>query len=127
MAAAIPASGRTRIRNSLKALVTHVGVTEDGTAFSDAQTTLDPAGDVPASRRIEPATRVDVDGDTFDATIEIDGGAGEFVGKFIRAIGGLSGPNRGDLVSRNVRTAAIGVEDLDVFTIGVRYRVSDVS
>lgn len=124
--AAIPQKGRTAIRDALAALVTHVGVTEDETAFSDSQAELDPAGDVAASRLIKAATVTNVDGDTIDATVGIDGDS-EFTGKLVRALGAMSGPTRSDLVTRNVRSGAIGVQAGDTFTLGVRLKVQDAS
>lgn len=126
MAAAILQQGATDIRNSLKSLVTHVGVATDQTAFADTQTALDPANGGAANYLIKAATKVDVDYRTFDATISIDGTT-EFTGKTIWTIGPLKGATRTDAIARTVRTAGIGVQSGDSYTIGVRVQTQDNS
>lgn len=126
MPAAIVTQGKTSIRDALKTLITHVGVSEDSTAFSAAHTTIDPAGDVAASRLIKASTEVDVDASTFDATMTITGST-EFTGKTIRTVSILGGATRADILTRTVRSGPIGVQAGDVFTIGVRVAVEDNS
>lgn len=125
MAAAILNQGKTAIRDALKTLVTHVGVTTDATAFSATQTTLNPGG---GTNLIKAAAKTDTgaNNDQFDATITITG-ATEFTGLTINTIGILSGAAATNALSRSVRSAGIGVQSGDVFTIGVRVLVQDNS
>jgi hypothetical protein len=119
--------GKTAIRDSLKTLVTHVGVSTDSTAFSAAQTTLNPGG---GTNLIKTATETNVTvtstDDAFDAVMTINGSS-EFTGLTIRTIGLLNGSSASNALLRRVRTAGIGVEAGDVFTIGVRIQVQDNS
>lgn len=124
MAAALLTQGRTAIRNSLKTLITHVAVSTDSTAFAVGQTAINPSG--AGTNLIKASTETDVDADTFDATMTIDGST-EFTGQTIRTISVMSGATRTDALSRTVRATGIGVEAGDLFTIGVRVRVSDQS
>lgn len=126
MAAAFLDQGKTAIRDSLKVLVTHVGVSTDSTAFAGTQTRLDPSGT--AVNLIKAASKADsgAAGDQFDATIVITGSA-EFTNQTIRTIGVLKGGAPTDALSRSVRTAGIGVQAGDVFTIGARLKVEDNS
>ena len=126
MAAAIVTQGITAIRDSLKTLVTFVGVTVDSTAFAVGQTVIDPAGDVSTDRLIKAATNTNVDSATFDATMSITG-ATEMTNKTIRTISVLNGSIRTAILSRSVRSLGIGVISGDVFTIGVRVLVTDAS
>lgn len=143
MAAAILNQGKTAIRDSIKTLVTHVGVTDDTTAFSAAQTVINPGG-AALSTHGEASTDTDVGTDAFDAVITISGTT-EFTGKVINTIaigkgaamrGASSGTHTGtpltvgtDCLSRSVRGAGlgIGVQAGDEFTIGVRVTVEDNS
>lgn len=118
--------GLTDLRNQVKALVTHVGVTTDNTAFSAAQTALDPANVGAANVLIKAATKADVDFQTFDATIAINGDT-EFTNKTIWTIGSLKGATRVDALNRIVRSQGIGVQAGDSFTIGVRHKQEDNS
>ena len=126
MAAAILDQGKTSIRDALKALVTHVGVSTDNTAFAAAQTALNPSG--AGTNLIKAATKEDTgaNDDQFDATISIDGTT-EFTGLTINTIGILDGATAADAISRSVRSAGIGVQAGDAFTIGVRLLVQDNS
>jgi uncharacterized protein (UPF0261 family) len=142
MAAAILDQGKTAIRESLKALVSHVAVSDDNTAFSSTQTGINPNA-TGTSTHVEAATDSDVDANTFDATITITGSS-EFTDKSIYAIGvaqglgvrsatGSGGTHTGggtvgtDLLTRAVRTLPIGVQSGDTFTLGVRLQVQDNS
>lgn len=142
MAASILNQGKTSIRDALKTLITHVVVSDDNTAFSAADTGINP-GAGSTSTHVEAATDADVDGNTFDSTITING-ASEFTGKSIYAIGvakgtairaatGAGGTHTGggtvgtDCLTRAVRTLPIGVQSGDVFTLGVRSQVQDNS
>lgn len=126
---AIPASGRTRIRDAIKALVSHIGLATDQTPFNDSQTALDPANAGASDRYIAAATKVDVDGNTFDASITINnrGANADFEGKTVYTIGAMTGSTRTDILSRTVRTLYIGLQDGDIATIGVRGEVQDTS
>lgn len=118
---AILAQGRTAIRDSLKTLTTHIGLSTDTTAFADGQTTLSPGG---GSELIKAATEANVDGNTFDAQISVDGDS-EFTNNTIWTIGLMDGATAADALSRTVRTQGIGVQAGDSFTIGVRVTVTD--
>jgi hypothetical protein len=117
------AQGITAVRNAVKGLVTHVGVAVDQTPHDPAQTVLAPGG---GTALIKAAGKVDVGGDSFDATIQIDGDI-EFTGATIWTIGLLSGSAPGAALTRTVRGQGIGVEAGDAFTVGVRLRVEDAS
>lgn len=142
MPAAILNQGKTAIRDALKTLVTHVAVSDDNAAFAAAATGVNPSA-AATSTHVEAAADTDVDANTFDATITIDGTT-EFTGKSIFAIGvakglgvraatGAGGVHTGggivgtDQITRSVRTLGIGVQAGDVFTIGVRLQVQDNS
>lgn len=132
--------GKTAIRDSLSALVTHVAVSDDPTAFSATHTGINPDGT--KSTHVEAATDTNVDISTFDASITITG-ATEFTDKDIFAIGvakGLgvrqatgTGTHTGggivgtDLISRSVRIRSIGVQSGDTYTLTVRVAVQDNS
>jgi hypothetical protein len=116
--------GLTDIRDAISSRVTHVGVATDQTAFAATQTALDPANAGAANLLIKAATDANVDFQTFDATISIDGTT-EFTGKTIWTIGILDGSTRTDAMSRTVRSQGIGVQAGDTFTIGVRVKVED--
>lgn len=122
MAAAILNQGKTAIRDSLKTLISHIGVSTDSTAFSATQTELNPGG---GTNLIKASSETNVDDFTFDAQISIDGDT-EFTGNSIRTIGALDGSAAGDALTRTVRSA-IGVEAGDLFTIGLRFQVQDNS
>jgi hypothetical protein len=124
MAAAIVNQGKTAIRDSLKTLITHIGVSTDNTAFSAAQTALNPSGS--GTNLIKASTEADVDTSTFDASISINGTT-EFTGLVINTIGLMNGSAASNVLSRSVRSAGIGVQGGDVFTIGVRVQVQDNS
>jgi hypothetical protein len=141
VAVAILNQGKTAIRDSLKTLITHVGVSDDNAAFSLTHTGIDPTAN--KSTHVGGSTDTDVDGNTFDSTITITG-ASQFTDKSIFAIGVASGvgirQNTGGtgthtggsvqgtaLITRSVRTLGIGVQSGDTFTIGVRVQVQDNS
>lgn len=124
MPAAILNQGRAAIRDSLKTLVTHVGVSTDNTAFAATQTQLNPSG--AGTNLIKASTETNVDNNTFDATITIDGNT-EFTGLVINTIGLLNGAAATNALTRSVRSAGIGVQAGDNFTIGVRVAVADNS
>lgn len=126
MAQAILTQGLTALRDSLKTLVTHVGVATDQTAFSAGQTALDPANGGASNFLIKTSSEVNVDSVTFDASMSIDGDS-EFTGKAIYTVGILNGSGRTAALSRSVRGSGlgIGVQAGDSFTIGARVVVSD--
>lgn len=122
--AAIHQQGRTAAKEHLRTLITHVGVSDDQTAFGDGQTRLDPTGT--ANNLILAATNTSVDGNVDDYTINVT--SANFGGNFIYTIGAQEGSDATDNLSRSVRTNAIGVETAgDDFTVGVRLTVSDQS
>jgi hypothetical protein len=121
---AILAQGRTVIRDAIAAaVVSHVGISTASDAFADTQTVLDPTA---GTNLIKTATKTNVDGNTFDATMTVTG-ASEFTNLTIRTIGVLNGALRTNALSRTVRALGIGVETGDVYTVGVRVRVQDNS
>jgi len=124
MALAILNQGKLAIRNALKTLITHGGVTTDSTAFSLTQTALNPSGS--GTNLIKAATNTDVDNNTFDSQISIDGTT-EFTGLSIATIGALNGAAASNVLTRVVRTGTIGVQSGDLFTIGSRVQVQDNS
>lgn len=119
-------TGLTAIRNSLKTLVTHVGVATDQTVFSSTQIVIDPANAGAANLLIKTATKTDVDFQTFDATITVTGSS-EFTGKTIWTISPCNGSARTDALGRIVRTAGIGVQSGDVATVGIRWKNEDTT
>lgn len=142
MAIALLNQGKTSIRDSLKSLITHVCGSDDNTSFSAAQTGINPAGGS-SSTIVKSTTNTNVDANTFDATIVINGTT-EFTNKNLLAIGvskgtairqasGAGGNHTGsgtvgiETISRSVRSLGIGVQSGDVFTIGVRVQVQDNS
>jgi hypothetical protein len=134
--------GKTSIREALKELITHVVVSDDDAEFDSADTGINPTA-AATSTHVEGATDTNVDGNTWDSTITIDG-ATEFTDKIIYAIGvakglairqatGAGGVHTGggtvgtDAISRSVRTLGIGVEITDTYTLAVRGIVEDNS
>lgn len=66
--------------------------------------------------------------DSFDATATIDGSVDTtLVGLLIRTISLQNGALRTNALTRSVRTAGIGVEATDVYTISVRGTFQDNS
>jgi hypothetical protein len=124
MALAILNQGKTAIRDALKTLITHVGITTDGTAFAATQTALNPSGS--GTNLIKAATKTDVDANTFDAQMSIDGTT-EFTNQTINCISIQNSSAASNALTRVVRTAGIGVQSGDAFTIGVRVQVQDNS
>lgn len=126
MAAAILNQGKTAIRNSLKTLVTHVGLSTDATAFAGTQTALNPSGS--GTNLIKACTNADsgTNNDQFDATITVNGTT-EFTGLVINTISIQNGSAASNALTRSVRTAGIGVQAGDLFTIGARVLVQDNS
>jgi hypothetical protein len=142
MALAFLNQGKTSVRDSLKTLVTYVAGSDDNAAFLATHTGINPAG-AATSTIVKTATNVNVDANTFDATITIDGTT-EFTNKNLLAIGvskglgvrqvaGSGGTHTGggtvgtDTISRSVRTLGIGVQSGDIFTVGNRLEVQDNS
>lgn len=123
MALAILNQGKLAIRNSLKTLVTHGAVSTDATAFNLTQTTVNPGG---GTNLIKAATNTDVDNNTFDSQITIDGTT-EFTGQNINTISALNGAAATNALTRIVRTGPIGVQTGDLFTVGSRIQVQDNS
>lgn len=124
MPAAILNQGRTAIRDSLKTLITHVGVSTDATAFLATQTAINPSG--AGTNLIKASTEADVDAFTFDAQISINGDT-EFTGQNIATISVLNGSAASNALTRTLRTQTIGVQAGDLFTVGVRVQAQDNS
>lgn len=126
MPAAILTQGLTSIRTNLATLLANVGVSTNQAAFSAADTLLNPGAT--GTNLIKTSTNTVVDTVTFDSTMTITG-ASEFTGLVINTIGSLTGATAATCVSRTVRGAGlgIGVQSGDVFTVGVRWTVSDQS
>lgn len=122
--AAIHNQGLNKILVQLRTLVSHVGVSTNNTAYSTADTRLNPGAT--GTNQITAATNTNVDNDTDDYTISVT--SGTFGGNNIYTIGAMDGATATDNVSRSVRTNPIGVEAAgDSFTVGVRLSVSDQS
>ena len=122
MAAAILDQGKTAIRDALKSLVTHGGISTNSTAFNVSQTELNPGGT--GTNIIKAATKTDVDASTFDASITVTSADG--TGLF-RTVSILDGSGVGDALSRSVRTNGLGVDAGDSYVVTVRVAVSDAS
>ena len=122
MAAAILTQGITAIRDSLKTLVSHVGISTDSTAFSAAQTAINPSGS--GTNIIKASSEANVDAATFDASCTITSADG--TGSF-RTVSILDGATAADAISRSVRTNGIGIDAGDSYTVTVRVAVTDVS
>ena len=122
MPAALLNQGKTAIRDSLKTLVTHVGIATDTTAFAVGQTAMNPAGG--GTNIIKASTEVDVDTSTFDASATITSADG--TGSF-RTVSILNGPSVTGALSRSVRTNGIGIDAGDSYTVTVRVAVADNS
>lgn len=143
MAAALLAQGKSAYRDSLKALVTHVCVSDDTTAFAVGQTVVNPGGGT-TSTHGEASTDTDVGTDSFDAVMTISG-TSEFTNKVINTIavgkgaamrGASSGTHTGvpitvgtDCLSRSVRPTGLGIGVIagDELTVGVRSTIEDNS
>lgn len=125
MARAILDKTRTDVRDLVKGLVTHVGLSTDSTAFAAGQTVLNPGG---GTNLIKTATKSNFDAFTFDATITVNGDT-EFTGLVINTVGACKGGAAGDAMTRSVRGAGlgIGVQAGDNFTIGPRWGNTDAS
>lgn len=122
MAAAILTQGAQAIRDALKTLVTHVGISTNSVAFSASQTELNPGGT--GTNIIKAATEVDVNATTFDASATITSADG--TGSF-RTVGILDGSAATDALSRTVRTNGIGIDSGDQYVVTVRIAVTDAS
>lgn len=131
MAAAILTQGLTAVVNAVSALVTHVAVTTDSTAFSVGQTVANPAGGG-TSVLTQSATTTVVNPTTINKTVTITGST-QFTGLVINSISAAKGTGTvgagTDTLTRSVRGSGlgIGVQDGDVFTVGVQLAVTDAS
>ncbi len=122
MAAAILNQGKQAIRDALKTLVTHVGLSTDATAFVATQTAINPSGS--GTNIIKAATDTDVAFDTADSTITVTSADG--TGNFA-TISVLNGSGASAALTRFVRSATIGIQAGDTYTIAVRYQVTDAT
>jgi hypothetical protein len=128
MAAAILTQGFTQVVTAISDLVSHVAVTEDQTAFNAAQTVMNPDGTSDVLTKAASTTQVNASTVNKEITIT---GATEFTDQYINAIGACSGTATTgagtDTLTRTVRSFGIGVQDGDIFTIGVQLVVEDNS
>ena len=148
MSAAILGQGQTFIRDTIKAAVTHVVITDDTTAFGVANTGVNPGAGT-TSTHASAATKTDVSTDGEDYTFALDGSA-FFTSKVINTIGVSKGtavrqatgsggthtvqPSGAttvgtDTITRSIRASGlgIGVQSGDLFTVGVRFTHVDNS
>ena len=133
MPAALLTQGKTAFQRALRGtstnFVTHLGFSTASDAFNKTQTVIDPTA---GTNVFKTATFADVTvldtNDAFDATATIDGSVDtSLVGLSIRTISLQNGNVRTNALSRSVRTAGIGVESSDVYTISVRAQIQDNS
>lgn len=117
---ALLTQGLTAIRDALKTLVSHVGISTDSTAFNVAQTAMNPGG--AGTNIIKASSEANVDALTFDASATITGGDG--TGSFF-TVSILDGAAVGDALSRHVRTNAIGIDIDDSYNVAVRVAAAD--
>lgn len=152
MTASILTQGETFIRDTIKAAVTHVVISDDATAFAIAQTGANPGAGT-TSTHASVATKADVTvttaNDAEDYTFVLDGSA-FFTNKVINTISVAKGtavrqatgtggthtvqPSGAttvgtDTITRSLRGAGlgIGVQAGDSFTVGVRMQHQDNS
>lgn len=148
MAAAVLTQGQTFIRDTVKAAITHVTISDDTTVFAVGNTGINPGAGT-TSTHASAATKADVGTDSEDYTFVLDGTA-FFTGKVINTIGVAKGtavrqatgtggthtvqPSGSttvgtDTISRSLRSSGlgIGVQAGDTFTIGVRMKHEDNS
>ncbi len=141
MALSIPNQGLTFLRDTIKAAVTHVCISDDTTAFGATNTGINPGAGT-TSTHAKAATKTDIDFQTEDYSFTIDGTT-FFTGKVINCIGiakgtairqatGTGGTHTidpsgsttvgTDLITRTLRGAGlgIGVQSGDLFTLAVR-------
>lgn len=123
MAQALLTQGLTALRDALKATVTNVGISTDGTAFAVGQTAINPSGT--GTNLIKAATNTNVDSATFDATMTINGSS-EFTGSTFQTVSLLNGSLASNAISRTLRSG-VGVQAGDSFTVGIRVTVQDNS
>ena len=116
--------GLTAIRDGIKAVVTHVGVSTSQEVFDATDTELDGGGIGETNLIKVTAAENNIDFQTAEFQISIDGDI-EFTGDTIWTIGVLDGPLDADAISRTVRSAGIGVQAGDNYTIGVRVKAED--
>lgn len=120
----IPQKGRTKARDLVKVAVTHLAFATDATAFADGQVTAAPGGGTVV---VKAATVSNVDGSTFRASATIVGGTDTTGATFFSTVSMLTSASSADILTRYVRAAALGVEDLDTYTIAQDMVLSDVT
>lgn len=148
MAAAILTQGQQFIRDTIKAAVTHVVITDDGAAFSAAHTGINPTASTTSTHACA-ATKADVSTDGEDYTFVLDGSA-FFTNKVINALGVSKGtgvrqatgsggthtvqPSGStsvgtDTITRTTRPSGFGIGVIagDLFTVGARLTHQDNS
>lgn len=141
MSASILNQGETFIRDTIKAGITHVCISDDTTAFVATHTGINPGAGT-TSTHAKAATKTDVDFQTEDYSFTIDGTT-FFTGKVINCIGVAKGtavrqatgsggthtidPSGAttvgtDTITRTLRSAGlgIGVQSGDIFTLSIR-------
>lgn len=124
MALAFLNQGLTGIRDGLKTTYPQIGLATDSTAFAATQTRLNPSA--AGAVLIKAATFTDLSPTSYRGTITINGTT-EFTNQTINTVGICKTTDPTTAGSRSVRTAGIGVQAGDTFTIGVEISVSDVS
>lgn len=148
MSAAILNQGQTFIRDTVKAAVTHVVITDDGAAFAATQTGINPTAGT-TSTHASAATKADVSTDGEDYTFTLDG-TSFFTNKVINALGVAKGtavrqatgtggthtvqPSGSttvgtDTITRATRPSGFGIGVIagDLFTVGARFTHQDNS
>lgn len=130
MPLAILQVGKTTIRDILKTSFSpSIGVSDDSAAFAVGQTSVNPTGGA-TTALVKTATITNVDANTYDATIAINGST-EMTNKKLYTVAACSSNSAAAAQSRSVRGTApdvgIGVAPGDVYTIGLRVTVADNS
>lgn len=115
----------TDIRDYVRDKITHLGVSDDATAFDPTQSAIDPTGSGTNLIKAVSST-VNLDGERFEHEITIDG-TSEFTGETINTISGLDGALRTDAYTRQVVSITTPVQSGVTYTIGVRVRVRDIT
>lgn len=117
--------GKTAIRDALKSMITHLGVSTDQTAFDAAQNAIDPANGGSTNLLVKASveSNAGTDGDAFDASMTINGDS-EYTGKKINSVGVANGSSRTSFLSRTVVDGPT-VQTNDVMGVSTRWLVED--
>lgn len=111
MTLAIPQEGRTRIRDAVSAIVSHLVISTDSTAFSDGDTTASPGGGTEIVKAVTSST-VDANTSRHEASVTGADGTGQFP-----TVALLTSSSSADLLTRYLRTNPIGIDADDEYTI----------